>query len=65
MKFTITTPNGTVKNRETNNQEEIRIFLKRGWKEVPSDKPTVKKVKPKANGGKLIKSKTKKAKKKK
>ena len=53
MKLTIKTPNGVVKNVEVNDQEKIKIFLKRGWKEVLSDKPTVKaKKKPKKKGKK-------------
>ena len=64
MKLTITTPTGVVKNVEVNDQERIKIFLKRGWKEVPSSEKTIKEVKPKADGGELIKNKTKKIKKK-
>ena len=50
MKFIITTPDGTKKTRESNNQEEIKILLRRGWKEVS----------PKVDDGKLIKNKIKK-----
>ena len=44
MKLTIKTPQGVVKNVEVDNQEEIKIFLKRGWKEIKSNpKPKSKK----------------------
>tara|TARA_R110002020_G_scaffold462037_1_gene681316 strand:- start:420 stop:623 length:204 start_codon:yes stop_codon:yes gene_type:complete len=64
MKLRITMPNGISKEKEFVHKDEIEIALKRGWKEVPSDKKIIKAVEPKADGAKIIKKAKKKSKKK-
>ena len=42
MKFEIRTPDGKSKTRERDDTEQIKVMLKRGWKEVSSSNKSKK-----------------------